>query len=83
MLHDQDLWSEPQRFDPDRFRDVKPDEYTYVPQGGGDPMGHRCPGERIAIELIKVAARFLREQAAPTGQLRIPMNRMPTRPFAD
>jgi fatty-acid peroxygenase len=26
---------------------------------GTPDEGHRCPGERIAIELIKVAARFL------------------------
>jgi fatty-acid peroxygenase len=63
-LHDRHLWDEPERFDLDRFRGLDPDPYLFVPQGGGDPAnGHRCPRERLAIELIKCAARHLVESA--------------------
>ena len=82
-LHDPQLWDEPERFDCARFRDGSVPEY-YIPQGGGDvATGHRCPGERVAIELIKVAARCM---AARPGEHApatcIPLNRLPTRPVA-
>jgi fatty-acid peroxygenase len=50
---DPQLWRDPQEFLPDRFADVDPDPYTYVPQGGGDPaQGHRCPGEPLTVRLL-------------------------------
>jgi fatty-acid peroxygenase len=83
-LHDPNLWTAPAVFDPDRFRHDETDCAVYIPQGGGDvTTGHRCPGERIAVELIKIATRRIVEtphrEPVPT---RIPMDRMPTRPFA-
>jgi fatty-acid peroxygenase len=58
-----------------------------VPQGGGDPAtGHRCPGERVAIELIKTAASYLVERpdverpAPDAAPARIPLTRFPTGP---
>ncbi|HVU91322.1 MAG TPA: cytochrome P450, partial [Jatrophihabitans sp.] len=81
-LHDPALWAEPERFDLDRFLGVEPDPFTYFPQGGGDPAtGHRCPGERIAVELIKTAARHLvgdRPSASRSGGYSL--RRMPSRP---
>lgn len=81
-LHDPELWDEPQRFDLDRFRGTEPGE-CFVPQGGGDVRtGHRCPGERIAVELIKTATRHLVDQ--PVGAdvpCHIPLDRLPTRPL--
>jgi fatty-acid peroxygenase len=80
-LHDPQLWAAPEHFDLDRFAGVRPDEWTYVPQGGGDvATGHRCPGERVAVELIKTAAAFLLTQ--PAGEpMPYSMTRMPTRPL--
>jgi fatty-acid peroxygenase len=56
---------------------------VFIPQGGGDPeTGHRCPGERVAIELIKVAARFLAtsDYVLVANEQTVPLTRMPSRP---
>jgi fatty-acid peroxygenase len=83
MLHDPAQWPDPESFRLDRFAGVEPDPYLFLPQGGGDPeTGHRCPGERVAIELIKTAASCLVESPAPdTVAARIPLTRFPTRPL--
>jgi fatty-acid peroxygenase len=81
-LHDPTLWSEPERFDLHRFLGRQPDPYTLIPQGGGPKDGHRCPGERIAVELVKTATRWLSTVSYDVGQqdLRVPLDRLPTRP---
>jgi fatty-acid peroxygenase len=82
-LHDPALWSGPERFAPDRFAGLEPDPFTLIPQGGGDTVtGHRCPGERVAIELIKTTAVLLAglDYDVPEQDLRVPTSRMPTRP---
>jgi fatty-acid peroxygenase len=82
-LHDPQLWAAPEQFEVDRFVGVDPDLYTYFPQGGGDPVfTHRCPGERVAIELIKAAARHLVDDRPPVrARHDYPLNRIPTRPL--
>jgi len=84
MLHDPQWWSDPGSFDTERFLGSDPDPFTFVPQGGGDPAtGHRCPGERVAIELIKTAVRHLVEDRPAAQTLQdFPLNRFPTRPLA-
>lgn len=81
-LHNPQVWREPDRFDVDRFRDEQPDPYLFIPQGGGPPDGHRCPGERIAVELIKAATRWLcsLDYQVPAQDLRLRLARMPARP---
>ncbi|QFG23701.1 cytochrome P450 [Actinomadura sp. WMMB 499] len=88
--HDPGLWDEPYRFDPGRFdparfaaggTETAPD--VLVPQGGGDPRtGHRCPGERITVEVLKVlAVRLARlRYHVPPQDLDVPLRRVPTRP---
>lgn len=64
--------------------DWQDNAFSFVTQGGGDPAeGHRCPGERLAIELLKVALRTLTremEYAVPAQDLRIDLTRMPAKP---
>jgi fatty-acid peroxygenase len=63
--HDERVWADAEEFQPARFRGQSYTPYELLPQGGGDARtGHRCPGEIIAIELIKVALRFLHEEAS-------------------
>ena len=59
---DPDHWSEPEKFDPDRFRHEAEEDrppFTYVPFGGGP---RNCIGAAFAqVESKVVLARLLRE----------------------
>ena len=82
--HDPRLWDEPESFRPSRFRDWNGNPFTLIPQGGGDHyQNHRCPGEWIAIEQMKVATEaFVNgcEYEVPAQNLRIDMDRLPAIP---
>jgi fatty-acid peroxygenase len=77
--HDDRLWDEPFRFDPDRFRDRSPGPYDLVPQGGGDPAdGHRCPGEPATTALLRGSVAALVRDVSytvPEQDLRVPPSR--------
>lgn len=82
--HDPRAWGSPERFHPDRFLREEPGMYNLIPQGGGDHHEHhRCPGEWIAIELMKGAARFLTRELrydVPPQDLEIESARLPALP---
>jgi fatty-acid peroxygenase len=82
--HDPQVWEQPDEFRPERFRHWDGSRFNFIPQGGGDYyQGHRCPGEWITIELMKVALRFLTTSITydvPPQDLRISLSRMPTIP---
>ncbi|MDF2511796.1 MAG: cypC [Herbinix sp.] len=82
--HDDRLWSNPNKFDPMRFKDWKENLYSFIPQGGGDPTKtHRCPGEGIVTEVMKISINFLVKQMeyeVPEQNLIYPMNQIPTLP---
>lgn len=82
--HDSRIWENPFSFQPGRFRDYSGSPYEFIPQGGGDPsIGHRCPGEGITIEIMKVSLDFLVnkiEYSVPEQDLRYDMARIPTIP---
>ncbi|MFI8966452.1 cytochrome P450 [Streptomyces sp. NPDC053493] len=80
--HDPALWDEPFRFVPDRFLAAAPHSDALIPQGGGPRDGHRCPGEDITVTVLSRLARELArlDFTVPDQDLRIPLNRVPTRP---
>ncbi len=77
-------WREPQAFRPERFRDWDESPFNFIAQGGGDHhTGHRCPGERITIEVMKESVGFLVEDVAydvPAQDLSFRLSRMPALP---
>jgi fatty-acid peroxygenase len=76
-------WSDPEQFEPDRFRKARDDTFSLVPQGGGHhATGHRCPGEWITIALMSEALKLLRRTRylLPQQDLRIDFARLPALP---
>ncbi|GAB3814863.1 cytochrome P450 [Pontibacter rugosus] len=84
MLHDPKLWPEPNEFKPERFKTWSGSPFDFIPQGGGDfDMGHRCAGEWVTIEAMKVALQFLTQEVqynVPAQDLTVNRNKMPTKP---
>jgi len=82
--HDARIWAEPETFNPERFLQKTPDEYEFVPQGGGDiQIGHRCPGENLTIALMQaLLPRLLDALPAigPHADLSIDAQRLPALP---
>ncbi|HEY0845068.1 MAG TPA: cytochrome P450 [Noviherbaspirillum sp.] len=82
--HDARIWGDSEVFRPERFRDGTLSAFNFIPQGGGDvDDGHRCPGERITIEIVKQAVGLLvhaMEYDVPPQDLRIDLSRLPAIP---
>lgn len=82
--HDPQIWENPEAFYPERFRHWDGNRFKLIPQGGGDYYtNHRCPGEWITIELMKVTLNFLNqslEYSVPKQNLEISLSKMPTIP---
>lgn len=82
--HDSRIWEEPYEFRPERFSEKRKHLFDFMPQGGGDPRkGHRCPGEGITIELMKVSLDFLLNKIdfkIPKQDLSYNPKRIPTLP---
>lgn len=57
------VYSEPQRFDPDRFSAARAEdkrhEHAFAPQGAGPVTGHRCPGLDLATSIMSVFTAVL------------------------
>jgi fatty-acid peroxygenase len=82
--HDPRLWPEPEQFRPARFRSWDGDAFSFIPQGGGDHHeNHRCPGEDIAIAVLKVLTRELAramDYQVPPQDLQVRLSRLPAQP---
>jgi fatty-acid peroxygenase len=82
--HDPALWKNPSVFEPDRFLQWSGSAFDFIPQGGGDHhRHHRCPGEWITIEQMKLAVRMLTtamRYRVPPQDLSIDLSRIPTMP---
>lgn len=81
---DPRTWERPEEFEPERFRGWDESLFKLIPQGGGDHyVNHRCPGEWIAIELMKLTADILAQRMTyevPQQDLRIDWSRLPALP---
>jgi len=79
--HDPTRWADPREFRPERFLTREPDAFALVPQGGGHPSGHRCPGENatlgLLVETVRVLATTRYDVAGPAD---IDLGRIPTLP---
>jgi fatty-acid peroxygenase len=82
--HDPRCWEAPDEFRPERFAGFAPSPFALVPQGGGDARtGHRCPGEGVALALMKRAVEWLTrelEYRVPRQDLEIDWSRLPALP---
>jgi len=82
--HDPNIWEDPDLFNPERFADWEGSPFGFIPQGGGDYWkGHRCAGEWITMEIMKVSLDFLVNQIdfdIPVQDLSFSMVRMPSIP---
>lgn len=82
--HDKRVWNNPYQFDPERFKNNKEHLYDFIPQGGGEAStGHRCPGEGITLELMKLSMNIFRNKInyqVPEQDLTINYKKAPTIP---
>lgn len=82
--HDPRVWENPDRFDSERIGEWDQSPFTLIPQGAGDfDTTHRCPGERLTIELMKQAAQMLTSAMTydvPKQDLSMSMNEFPSKP---
>lgn len=82
--HNAGPWQDPDVFRPERFQEWDGDLFNFIPQGGGNAFNtHRCPGENVAIELMKSAALFLARDLTytlPEQNLQIDYKRLPALP---
>mmetsp|Transcript_8160 Transcript_8160/g.30211 ORF Transcript_8160/g.30211 Transcript_8160/m.30211 type:complete len:492 (-) Transcript_8160:494-1969(-) len=79
--HDPRSWATPEEFNPDHFKTWNRSAYNFIPHGGGGFEGHRCAGEWLAINLLKISTKILVnrvEYRVPNQDLSFPMTRMPT-----
>ncbi len=79
---DARVWTDPDAFQPERFRRPPASPYAFVPQGGGDAAtGHRCPGENLSTALTQViVSRLCRDMTytVPDQDLTLPPRPPPT-----
>lgn len=82
--HDPRYWEHPHLFQPQRFQHWDGNPYNFIPQGGGEHyQNHRCAGEWVTIEVMKVALRMLTQEIdyrVPRQDLRMNLARMPAIP---
>lgn len=84
--HDSKIWENPEIFQPNRFAKKETNPFDFIPQGGGEYfMGHRCAGEWVTIEVMKVSLDYLAKRMnydVPDQDLSFSMVRIPSIPHS-
>lgn len=84
--HDPEIWENPEVFNPDRFAKWEDSPFNFIPQGGGDYfMGHRCAGEWVTVEVMKVGLYYLANRIdyeVPDQDLSFSMVNIPSIPHS-
>lgn len=82
--HDSQIWNDPYRFEPERFKNKAQDLFDFIPQGGGNPsITHRCPGEGVTIKITEAVLDFLLNNIdyhVRDQDLTYPLDKIPTLP---
>lgn len=82
--HDARLWEQPEKFQPERFRNWNGSSFNFIPQGGGDYyQNHRCAGEWLTIAIMKVVLKLLTTNMrydVPEQDLQVSLSTMPAIP---
>jgi len=79
--HHRTRYDAPEEFRPERFLEHPPGADDLVPQGGGPPSGHRCPGEPLVVDLLAETVRVLAGvDYALASDGSFDRHRIPTRP---
>lgn len=82
--HHPGRWPVPHLFDADRFLDhdevAAESAFDLLPQGGGHPSGHRCPGESLTLRLLSETVAVLAGLELEVAPGAADAARMPTLP---
>ncbi|GAE45795.1 cytochrome P450 152A1 [Mesobacillus boroniphilus JCM 21738] len=82
--HHPEEWEQPEVFAPDRFLSWSGSPFDFIPQGGGEyEIGHRCAGEWMTVDILRVAVDYLvnhLKYTVPKQDLSYSMNDIPSLP---
>jgi fatty-acid peroxygenase len=82
--HHPEEWEQPEVFTPDRFLSWSGSPFDFIPQGGGEyEIGHRCAGEWMTLDILRVAVDYLVNHlryTVPKQDLSYSMNDIPSLP---
>ncbi|MGH0259932.1 cytochrome P450 [Sinorhizobium meliloti] len=83
-MHDPRLFPQPAVFNPKRGSSWRDGDFRFIPQGGGRPeTSHRCPGEKITVEILqetlKLVCRSQSVRITPADAI-VPLSSVPASP---